>query len=82
MPLFRDFFNPAGLTKEEWKALRHVRAGHSKGRSRGPGGVTILLVVALWTLGLVLALTTGAGWWIGVACVVATVMVIIPAFFD
>jgi hypothetical protein len=45
-------------------------------------GVTILLVVALWTLGLVLALTTGAGWWIGVACVVATVMVIIPAFFD
>jgi hypothetical protein len=40
-----------------------------------PGGGTVLLVVTLWTVGLVLALVTGAGWWIFVASVVATVLI-------
>jgi hypothetical protein len=41
----------------------------------------LLLVVALWTVGLVLALTTGAGWSIGVACVVATLSLSFPPYF-
>ena len=38
--------------------------------------MTWLLVIVLWTAGLVLALTTEAGWWIGAACAVATVVVV------
>ena len=36
-----------------------------------------LFVIALWIAGLVLTVTTGAGWWIGAACAAATVVVIV-----
>jgi len=66
------------LTKEEREALEAHLKGYPR-RGWTPRGGTWLFVVAVWAIGLALALLTGAGWWVGVSVLVATVVVGVAA---